>query len=527
MNQRTDALHALVTTLSPAESAGFESSLTANRPKKGGNHFLLLFRCLKKMPRYDFAALTVALRGRIPADTVSSVKSQLKRRLIGYLRDGADTKMKQWHHMLEEADLLAKRGVHAEAYRLLQQVKAAAQEAGKPYYAIAALHLAGNVIQRLNEREVASATFALGQELDALAAEIQLTMAAYNYYATNVAINFRNSLVRDDASRNILRNLDAVEARLVSAPQLSPYQEYFYLMGKYVNARLKADFQAMHDYARRRMDFLGRERAYLDRHQPHSIPIVYLNLVESSMIVNSRAEWEMALSTYKEYVDLHYPGVAIYHGFYDYERYTFPIKNSKDMQEVRTALTALEESYRCLSDGIVMFKKLYEMTLGGGFYRVREYGRAFEYFQKLIQEEHSSEVGDGVDDVARLMSLISEFDRTVASRCLPEELIGFRSLVTSAYHHFRKKRDGDYRMELGFIGVFRAFAKEGSVQDILVPLEALRSNVSSWLDEGVGYVRQLDMSFDILGWVGEQEESIRKHQKSTFSKGSKEKAKKK
>lgn len=527
MNPRPDTLHSLIKTLKPEETVGFESSLSAYRLKGRKNLSLVLFQSMKAMERYDYDELVISLRNKIPADTVSSVKSQVKKRLVAYLRENADTELRTWHQMLEEADMLIRRGIYPDAHKLLLQVNDMARRANKPYYAIAALHMAGNILQQVKEAELVTETFALGEELGKLAADTQLTMTVYSYYTTNVAINLRNSLVRDEASRKILGQLDLIESDVIANSPLSVYQEYFYLMGKYVNARLKADFGTMHEYAKRRVVFLDRELSYLKAYQPHSIPIIYLNLVESSLIVNSRTEWEEALSAYKSYIDKFYPGIAIYHGFYDYERYTFPVKNSTDVAEISNALAELEQSYGNLPDGIVMFKKLYEMTLGGGFHKVREFDKAFHFFQKLIHEEHSSQVGDGVDDVARLMILISEFDRMVSEGCPKELLIGFRAQVVSAYHHFRKKKGADFRLELGFIDVFRSFAKDGNLNDLAAPLALFKANVTSWLDSGISYVRQFNMSFDILAWLGKKEEEIHTSQANTFSKGPKRKVNKK
>jgi hypothetical protein len=131
-----------------------------------------------------------------------------------------------------------------------------------------------------------------------------------------------------------------------------------------------------------------------------------------------------------------------------------------------------------------------------------------------MHEDHNEELGDGVDEVALMMALIIEFDRVSSLDNAADEMLSFQAFVSTGYHHFRKKKTGDYRLEIGLIDIMRTFAKNGNYPDIEGPLHTFKLNVIEWLQNGVSYVKMFHMSFDLLAWVERHESRLNRIAKS-------------
>lgn len=495
-----DTLFQLIKSLSAEERTGFIRSLTVYEVKSKQNQHVVLFHAMSKLKGFNYSDLVASVSDKIPKATLSPLKTQLKNKLLDYLRHN-DSKERRWHELLEESMVLYQRGLYAEASKTLIKVKTEASEAFKHHYVLAALKLEGLIIQRTREHDIFDATKQHGKNLIQIARHQLQAVQIYDLYTSLVAVTFKGSLVRDEKILADLYALEQSEAFNYNLDEIPVDQKQFLLLARYNLYKLISNFSAAYTCTKYSLSLLQSDMNYFMLHK-QNIPAMYMNHMDMCLLTGQKDEWETTLELYGKFVGEHYPEQTFYDAFYVQQKYSYDLLHPTQNNTMQLCISNLEQYYHN-QPLPVLLKKLFELSLLWAYYRVKDYSRALDYGRMLTEENHSDQMAGEMNDVVRFIVLAIRFEQFITLKRENRELVALTSFVTSEYEFFRKKKT-DYRLELALTRLIRQALKSETDRSVIALVEDFQKQNQKWITEKVAYIRSINQSFNLNDWCLKQ-----------------------
>jgi hypothetical protein len=125
-----DQLFALVKSLSQGEKAYFIKSLPQSTKKNESTDYLLLFYTLDKMEEYDEEKLKERLKDKAFVKHIAVIKNYLFNLIVKQLKSFRDESSikNELYEVLQEAEVLLKKALYKESYRVLQKAEKTAEK---------------------------------------------------------------------------------------------------------------------------------------------------------------------------------------------------------------------------------------------------------------------------------------------------------------------------------------------------------------------------------------------------------------
>jgi len=498
-NGNTDPVFSLVNSLTRSEKRHFR--LFCNRQgSTEGLKFLQLFDALDNLEQYDEERILTQVPS-IKKIQLANLKANLYRQLLSSLRvyQAHQNPDIQLHEQLDYARVLYNKGFYQQSLKMLEKVKAAAQQAEMPHVALIAIDF-----EKMIESQYI--TRSLQGHAEVLAAEAQDTVKHLGqlHELSNLSLRMYGLYLKVGHARNQEDHEEVTnffKANLVSLDlqEAGFFEKLYYYQAHVWYYTIVQDFKACYRYAQKWVDLfeaapdMKEAQTMLYIKGLHNLLAVLYNLLYYSKFME-------VLKTLEEFAADQdrrtTPNTEILLFLHIYQHrinaYFMEGRFTDGLAIVPELLEDMHEYQRQLDPHrvLVLYYKIASLYFGSGDNR-----RAIEYLDKVIHHREGS-LREDLQCFARILRLIAYYEAG--------EDDGLEYQIRSVYH-FLGKMNNQQQMQ---VEIFRFLRNLGNVEPTRVK-EAfinLKEKLISIADNP--FERRPFLYLDIISWLESKIEGV-------------------
>jgi hypothetical protein len=435
-NENNDPVFQLIKSLTRSEKRHFR--LFANRQgSTDGLKFLQLFDALDTAAQYDDERVLAQVPA-IKKVQLANLKANLYRQLLASLRmyhagQNLDIQLRE---QLDYARVLYNRGLYQQSIRMLERVKASAQQVGMSHIALQALDF-----EKLIEAQYI--TRSLRGRADELSAEA-LTLASHvsqQHVLSNLSLRMYGFYLQIGHARN-QEDFDRIttffQAALIDVDMRDPdfFEELYYYQAHVWYYTITQNFLVCYRYTRKWVDLFERYPSIREQQT-----MLYLkglhNLLVTSYNLLYYSKFSEVLATLEAFADnpdrRSNPNIEMLLFLYIYTNrinaYFMRGAFTEGLSIIPELLTNLDLFQQQLDPHrlMVFYYKIASLYFGSG-----DFNKAIEYLTKIIQFKDSA-LREDIQCFARILNLIAHYE---AGR---DESLDYQ--VKSVYRYLGKMND--------------------------------------------------------------------------------------
>jgi hypothetical protein len=515
MNTGKDPLQELILLLSKDEKREVRHRLNGNEYAKSS--FLKMYEVFENVKtQTDEKKIRQKLYRHIAEESYSSIKSQLKEKVLGVLRDTSlKSSRSKIHLWLDYVELLVNKTMYKEAQRYIEKVKEEALNINDTSYYLIANRWSGFILQHLfSGNEYFESLKQYREETLQLAERYYNTILIGHYYTSVTETYLKQVCPRDPDTTQIISQFKQHPVfQLEPDSQSMDYYTCAYLcMAKGYVYTMNADYEQAYQY-----------------HQ------ILWNMVKndwSNKLINKRQEAIYALHNYTdavcklpqkqfEFIEAltllrQLAANELKDDFYSqcfYQLYLVIYKINYEQNHITpTHIQQLLSLYR--SKRIHRFEEMkmnMEVALFLSYYIIKDYDHSLEYIQKIINEAKKRKRRIEVATLTELFHIMLLYLKVISKDNHYPNVKYFKTAVTSFYNKKRRQK-GDYRLELLFARYFQRVFRIDLVstkRKHLKELEKLKQQIDLLLEENSIFSRFMKALFSMDLWFDRCREQLR------------------
>jgi hypothetical protein len=498
-NDSTDPVFQLVKSLTRSEKRHFR--LFSNRQGSNeGLKFIQLFDALEGMDHYNEEKI-LQQAPAIKKVQLANLKSNLYRQLLSSLRlyhnnQNLDI---QLHEQLDFARVLYNKGFYQQSLKMLEKVKATAQQADLPHIVLEALDFEKLIESQYITRSLRGKAEALSNEAIAVAQHV-----THMHELSNVALRLYGMYIKVGHARN-QNDYERVKTYFrTNLPDIDLQKSGFFEKLNYYQAHvwyyyLVHDFRACYRYAQKWVDLFEENPVMKEKQSTlyikgiHNLLSALYNLLYYSRFMEVLKKLEdfaqeegRRTTPNTEALLFLYTWTNKLNAYFMEGRFTDGIELIPELLEkLRQFQSQLDPHWQ-----LIFYYKIASLYFGSG-----DYQKAIQYLNKIIHFKEAS-LREDLQCFARILNLIAHFEAG-EDRALEYQ-------IKSTYHFLGKMND-QQQMQ---VEIFRFLRNLGNVEPHQLKDAFIALKEKLTLIAADPFERRPFLYLDILSWLESKIENI-------------------
>ena len=500
MNKASDMIFRLVKSLNPKEGADFRRSLSVYDVVKGKNNFLTLFDLLNGLTEYEEPLLRKKLPKTFKQSNLSSLKTQLKSKLMDFLIAHHTSDFQLIHRRLEEVEVLFTRGFYPEASIAVEEAKEVINQKKLRTYLFIATYFESCLVNYMGEKNVLDTVKNIAALNARVADELSLTYRLGSYLTRVIVLQTKGMIWRTKEDEKELKALLKHLTNEFDVPGITINQKILIH-----TSLLRLLASAMYyDEAFEHASLLHEMIFEIYDDFKHSDTDKFFShitdIIGCALHAKRIEEGTLWLKDLEKGLKELSPS-AMYTEFYEVLKYQLASFSKKPL-ETENAFKQLLTYYSTLGSYHASVQKEGQLTIALAYFKKKEYREADYYFYQMIEPAQSSEFFMEEYDFIRVLRLVTLYEQLFLPEPKKLSFESYRLQVNTVYQRIRKKpKDEDYRLEKIMLEFLRNVTGQTTKSVRKQMLLDMQSKLILLFKESPLYVKQISGYFNFLEWA--------------------------
>jgi hypothetical protein len=519
MPTSTDLLFDLISKLTDKEQREIKEQLGAGNSQTEPV-LLLMFNALCRMKEYDEGALlkainrkrTLAKKGKI-SNSISVHKASLKKIVLNHMATMVASAARDRHQKLEIIHTLYEKGIVEETLFQVALFKKEVIKDQKFSYAVTANFYAIMALEHSQEANVPGKVIELAEESAEYAYREYLNARVYAFYVKAYSLQLRGSVTSDKDSLKKVEDLNKDESNLIDENIVLNNTRRYLFLAKTILARFNADYELSLLYSEKTLEVARQSPKFGTSHSWYNEFCTVVDTLYGCIMARQPQKMKPLIALARQIVKNSQPdNINRLNGIITHVEFNMLLLQDEPKTWV-PELLSLQAYYKANANQLqIAVRRVLEFDLATGFFKQADFKSALKYLRAITGSDIHALEGINEKNMIYLLILITLYELLYNVEKGKVEIENFATELRSYSRKIKSLgEEFDTRVEKAFIQCFEALVKQYPDKNKrLASLQALYRTLSTWQDQNLLYLKQMNNMFDLTAWVKQKTDQLGK-----------------